>query len=99
MLAESVGLALLVVLETLTPTERLAFVLHDMFAVPFAEIGEITGRSTDATKMLASRAAGRCRAHRCRTRSRGGSAQWSTRFLPRRGTGTSKGSYGCSIRR
>ncbi|OKK02588.1 RNA polymerase subunit sigma-70 [Streptomyces sp. CB03234] len=56
MLAESVGLALLVVLETLTPTERLAFVLHDMFAVPFAEIGEITGRSTDATKMLASRA-------------------------------------------
>ena len=40
-LAESVGLALLVVLDTLTPTERLAFVLHDMFAVPFAEIGEI----------------------------------------------------------
>jgi RNA polymerase sigma factor (sigma-70 family) len=55
-LAESVGLALLVVLDTLTPTERLAFVLHDMFAVPFAEIGEIIGRSTDATKMLASRA-------------------------------------------
>ena len=56
MLAESVGLALLVVLDTLTPTERLAFVLHDMFAVPFAEIGGIIGRSTDATKMLASRA-------------------------------------------
>ncbi|MFJ2754121.1 sigma-70 family RNA polymerase sigma factor [Nocardioides sp. NPDC087217] len=56
MLAESVGLALLVVLDSLTPTERLAFVLHDMFAVPFAEIGEIIGRSTDATKMLASRA-------------------------------------------
>lgn len=56
MLAESVGLALLVVLETLTPTERLAFVLHDMFAVSFAEIGEIIGRSTDASKMLASRA-------------------------------------------
>ena len=56
LLAESVGLALLVVLDTLTPTERLAFVLHDMFAVPFAEIGEIIGRSTDATKMLASRA-------------------------------------------
>jgi RNA polymerase sigma factor (sigma-70 family) len=56
MLAESVGLALQVVLDTLTPTERLAFVLHDMFAVPFAEIGEIIGRSTDATKMLASRA-------------------------------------------
>jgi RNA polymerase sigma factor (sigma-70 family) len=56
LLAESVGLALLVVLETLRPTERLAFVLHDMFAVPFEEIGQIIGRSTDATKMLASRA-------------------------------------------
>ena len=55
-LAESVGLALLVVLESLRPDERLAFVLHDMFAVPFAEIGEIIGKSTDATKMLASRA-------------------------------------------
>jgi RNA polymerase sigma factor (sigma-70 family) len=56
LLAESVGLALLVVLDTLSPTERLAFVLHDMFAVPFDEIGQIIGRSTDATKMLASRA-------------------------------------------
>jgi RNA polymerase sigma-70 factor (ECF subfamily) len=56
LLAESVGLALLVVLDTLRPTERLAFVLHDMFAVPFEEIGQIIGRSTDATKMLASRA-------------------------------------------
>ncbi|MFC7041072.1 sigma factor-like helix-turn-helix DNA-binding protein, partial [Nonomuraea rubra] len=55
-LADSVGLALLVVLDTLTPAERLAFVLHDMFAVPFAEIGEIIGRSADATKMLTSRA-------------------------------------------
>ncbi|GAA2136642.1 sigma-70 family RNA polymerase sigma factor [Glycomyces algeriensis] len=62
MLAESVGLALLVVLETLTPTERLAFVLHDMFAVSFAEIGEIIGRSTDASKMLASRARRKVRA-------------------------------------
>ena len=56
LLAESVGLALLVVLDTLRPTERLAFVLHDMFAVPFDEIGQIIGKSTDATKMLASRA-------------------------------------------
>ncbi|GAA2545516.1 sigma-70 family RNA polymerase sigma factor [Winogradskya consettensis] len=55
-LAESVGLALLVVLDTLSPVERLAFVLHDMFAVPFDEIGAVLGRSTDATKMLASRA-------------------------------------------
>ena len=55
-LADSVGLALLVVLDTLRPTERLAFVLHDMFAVPFEEIGQIIGKSADATKMLASRA-------------------------------------------
>ena len=56
LLAESVGLALLVVLDTLRPAERLAFVLHDMFAVPFEEIGQIIGRSAGAAKMLASRA-------------------------------------------
>jgi RNA polymerase sigma factor (sigma-70 family) len=56
LLADSVGLALLVVLGTLRPAERLAFVLHDMFAVPFDQIGQIIGRSADATKMLASRA-------------------------------------------
>ncbi|MGD0193838.1 MAG: sigma-70 family RNA polymerase sigma factor [Candidatus Dormibacteria bacterium] len=56
LLADSVGLALLVVLDTLRPAERLAFVLHDMFSVPFEEIGQIIGRSTDASKMLASRA-------------------------------------------
>ncbi len=55
-LADSVGLALLVVLDSLGPSERLAFVLHDMFAVPFHEIGQILGKSTDATKMIASRA-------------------------------------------
>jgi RNA polymerase sigma factor (sigma-70 family) len=55
-LADSVGLALLVVLETLTPAERLAFVLHDMFAVPFDEIASIVGRSPTATRQLASRA-------------------------------------------
>jgi RNA polymerase sigma factor (sigma-70 family) len=55
-LADSVGLALLVVLESLGPSERLAFVLHDLFAVPFDEIGQILDKSTDATKMLASRA-------------------------------------------
>ncbi|MET8773860.1 sigma-70 family RNA polymerase sigma factor [Nocardia sp. NPDC004654] len=73
-LADSVGLALLVVLDSLTPSERLAFVLHDMFAVPFHEIGQILGKSADATKMTASRArrkvqatdrpAGRGRQHR-----------------------------------
>ncbi|MFD5698325.1 sigma-70 family RNA polymerase sigma factor [Streptomyces lasiicapitis] len=55
-LADSVGLALLVVLESLGPSERLAFVLHDLFAVPFDEIARILDRSTAATKMLASRA-------------------------------------------
>jgi RNA polymerase sigma factor (sigma-70 family) len=55
-LAESVGLALLVVLETLEPAERLAFVLHDMFAVPFEEIAMILGRSSEAARQLASRA-------------------------------------------
>ncbi|WP_024760006.1 sigma-70 family RNA polymerase sigma factor [Streptomyces exfoliatus] len=55
-LADSVGLALLVVLESLGPSERLAFVLHDLFAVPFGEIGQILGKSTAASKMLASRA-------------------------------------------
>jgi RNA polymerase sigma factor (sigma-70 family) len=55
-LADSVGLALLVVLDTLTPAERLAFVLHDMFAMPFEEIAPIVERSPTATRKLASRA-------------------------------------------
>jgi RNA polymerase sigma-70 factor (ECF subfamily) len=55
-LADSVGLALLVVLETLAPDQRLAFVLHDMFAVPFDEIAPIVGRSATAARQLASRA-------------------------------------------
>ncbi|MEG8180034.1 sigma-70 family RNA polymerase sigma factor [Nocardia terpenica] len=73
-LVDSVGLALLVVLDSLTPSERLAFVLHDMFAVPFHEIGRILGKSADATKMIgcrarrkvqaADRSAGSSRAHR-----------------------------------
>jgi RNA polymerase sigma-70 factor (ECF subfamily) len=56
LIADSVGLALLVVLDTLTPSERLAFVLHDMFAVPFDEIAPIVERSSEATRQLASRA-------------------------------------------
>jgi RNA polymerase sigma factor (sigma-70 family) len=55
-LVDSVGLALLVVLETLAPVERLAFVLHDMFAVPFDEVAAIVGRSPTAARQLASRA-------------------------------------------
>jgi RNA polymerase sigma-70 factor (ECF subfamily) len=61
MLADSVGLALLVVLETLTPAERLAYVLHDMFSVPFDEIGAILDRSPDAARQLASRGRRRIR--------------------------------------
>jgi RNA polymerase sigma factor (sigma-70 family) len=56
LLADSVGLALLVVLETLSPPERLAFVLHDIFAMPFDEIGPIVDRSPEAARQLASRA-------------------------------------------
>lgn len=60
-LAESLGLALLIVLDTLTPAERLAFVLHDMFGVPFGEIAPIVGRSPAAARQLASRARRRVR--------------------------------------
>ena len=62
LLADAVGLALLVVLDTLAPAERLAFVLHDTFAVPFEEIAAILGRSPAATRQLASRARRRVRA-------------------------------------
>ena len=55
LIADGVGLALYVVLETLTPAERLAYVLHDMFALPFEEIAPIVGRSTEAARQLASR--------------------------------------------
>ncbi|TWD80980.1 RNA polymerase sigma-70 factor (ECF subfamily) [Kribbella amoyensis] len=61
LLADSVGVALLVVLETLTPAERLAFVLHDLFSVPFEEIAPIVGRNQLATRQLASRARRRVR--------------------------------------
>jgi RNA polymerase sigma factor (sigma-70 family) len=62
LVADSVGLALLVVLDTLSPAERLAFVLHDMFGVPFDEIATIVGRSPTAARQLASRARRRVRA-------------------------------------
>src|SRR5213595_3438491 len=61
LLADSVGVALLVVLETLSPAERLAFVLHDMFAIPFSEIGAILERTPDAARQLASRGRRRVR--------------------------------------
>jgi RNA polymerase sigma factor (sigma-70 family) len=61
LLSDSVGLALLIVLETLTPPERLAYVLHDMFSVPFKEIAPIVERSPEAARQLASRARRRVR--------------------------------------
>jgi RNA polymerase sigma factor (sigma-70 family) len=61
LIADSVGLALMVVLETLTPAERLAFVLHDMFGVPFEDIAPVVGRSPAATRQLASRGRRRVR--------------------------------------
>ncbi len=91
LLAGSVGLALLVVLETLTPAERLAFVLHDMFAVPFDEIAPIVDRSPEAARQLASRARRRVQGDRTvpdadlDTQRRVAAA-----FLPRRATATSR---------
>lgn len=61
LLAESVGLALHVVMDSLTPAERVAFVLHDIFDLPFGEVADVLGRSTAAVKMLASRARRRVR--------------------------------------
>src|SRR5436190_3941480 len=61
LLGDSIGLALLAVLDTLTPAERVAFILHDVFAVPFEEIAPIVGRSQDATRQLASRGRRRAR--------------------------------------
>ena len=61
-LADSVGLAVLVVLDTLSPAERIAFVLHDLFAMPFTDVASVLGRSTEATRQLASRARRRVRA-------------------------------------
>jgi RNA polymerase sigma-70 factor (ECF subfamily) len=80
-LADSVGLAMLVVLETLSPAERLAFVLHDTFGIPFDEIAPIVGRSEEAARQLASRARRRVRGAATPTVSR--KRQWEvvTAFL------------------
>ena len=69
LLAESVGSALLVVLDMLAPTERVVFVLHDIFAMPFDDIGPIVGRSSGAARQIASRARRRLhrRGQRCAT--------------------------------
>jgi RNA polymerase sigma-70 factor (ECF subfamily) len=90
-MAESVGMAMLVVLETLTPSERLAFVLHDMFSVPFGEIAEILGQSPPAARQLASRARRKVTlAAANQTPTSDGNAAPSTPSLPRPATGTSR---------
>ena len=99
MLADSVGLALLVVLETLSPAERLAFVLHDLFAVPFDEIAPIVGPLArgDAGSSRAG-PAGACGGRRRRpTPTSPRSARSSTRSWPRRAAATSTRCSPCSI--
>jgi RNA polymerase sigma-70 factor (ECF subfamily) len=99
LLAESVGLALMVVLDTLGPSERLAFVLHDMFAVPFEEIAEIIGTSGDAAKMLAWRARRKVQATPPgRPPTTGRSEPWSTRSWPPPVAETSTVCCACSTR-
>ena len=100
-MAESVGLALLVVLDRLSPAQRVAFVLHDLFAVPFEQIAEVVDRSTVATKKLASRARERVRGQRRGRPTR--PTGWSTvpscrRSWPRPATATSTRCCTCSLR-
>ena len=99
LIADSVGLALLVVLETLTPSERLAFVLHDMFAVPFDEIGDDRraqpGRGPSAREPRSAAGAGRAAERGGRSGPR--SASWSTRSSPHPGPETSRRWSPCSI--
>ena len=99
LLADSVGLALLVVLDTLSPAERLAFVLHDVFGVPFEEIAPVVGRSPTATRQLASR--GRRRVRSAGTSPGaipGASARSSPPSWRPLATATSNGCWPCSTR-
>jgi RNA polymerase sigma-70 factor (ECF subfamily) len=77
LLADSVGLALYVVMDALTPAERVSFVLHDVFEIPFDAIGAILGRSTAATKMLASRAPARWPTRCSSTATLASSSRWT----------------------
>jgi RNA polymerase sigma-70 factor (ECF subfamily) len=92
-LADSVGIALLVVLDTLPPAERLAFVLHDVFAVPFEQIGPILDRSPAAAKQLASRARQRLRAAPARPAGTGSASTGSASTGP---ASTGPGSTGAA---
>ena len=99
LLADSVGLALLVVLETLSPAERLAFVLHDIFAVPFDEIAPIVDRSPEAARQLASRARRRVRGETPVSDADLETQRGSSTRLPRlRATATSKRCSRCWTR-
>ena len=99
LLADSVGLALLVVLDTLPPAERLAFVLHDMFAVPFEEIAPIVGRSPVAARQLASRARRRVQSDPAvPDASAATQREVVAAFLAASRRATSAGFCGCSIR-
>lgn len=98
LLADSVGLALLVVLDALAPAERLAFVLHDMFELPFDEIAPIVGRSPAAARQLASRARSVVyRVPTYRTPTPSVNAPWSTHSSWPLGTATSTPSLRCCI--
>ena len=101
LLAELVGAALLVILDTLTPAERLAFVLHDMFALPFDEIGVIVTRSPEAAKQLASRARRKVQGSQppANADPTYGNGSSSMRSWRRRATAGSRTSSPCSIRR
>jgi len=98
LMADSVGLALLVVLDRLAPAERLAFVMHDMFAVPFEEIGPIVGRSAEAARQLASRARRRVRGAERRTPISSDSVRSSRRLSPHCAPATSSACSPSSIR-
>ena len=91
LLADSVGLALYVVMDALTPAERVSFVLHDVFEVPFDAIAAILDRSTAATKMLASRARGRIRLGPPATAADAASREVVEAFVPRSAGVTSRG--------
>ena len=84
-LADSIGVALLVILQTLSPAERLAFVLHDMFDLPYAEIAPIVGRSENTAAQLASRARRRVRGKTPDPASGFGAPTPTRRRVPRRG--------------
>ncbi len=97
-MADSVGAALLVVLETLAPAERLAFVLHDMFAMPFEDIAPVVGRSVVATRQLASRARRRVQGTAPAAEADiAATAAWSTLFSRQRAAATSPRCSKCSI--